>query len=367
MKNIYNHQKNYILTPCLKIKFIDKNLVFGFGSMCSVIEQDYYDVQEVLLHAAKYMLEPMTLSELKAKLLSNLSMSDVLIDRAIEFLLGGHYIVQHDKIPDRKFRFSRNWNYYLLYGADPDDVQNHLKNSHVCFIGCGGIGSLMSTALAANGVGKLTLIDDDIVEESNLTRQIMFIESDIGKNKVDVLKESILLRNSTIDLITIKEKITFENVNKHVPKCSLVILSGDEPDNISDIIANYCREVKQPYMIVGYIIDYPYWSLHQNFDQVSEHHDDSQTTFNTNDMIQNTHMQDMALINQRSSVPSVAHVNFISVGLAINDALMFLGQYGQPNSQDTNINLILDELRFFKNSDQIINPIKRPQSKEMQL
>ncbi len=66
-----------------------------------------------------------------------------------------------------------------------------LKNSHVVVFGVGGVGSYVCEALVRSGVGEITVVDSDILSESNLNRQLIALHSTIGKKKVDVVKERI--------------------------------------------------------------------------------------------------------------------------------------------------------------------------------
>lgn len=77
---------------------------------------------------------------------------------------------------------------------DPDKkeciIESLIEADGVIF-GCGGIGSMTALQLAGSGIGSLTIIDDDVVEKSNLNRQYMWTNSDIGRSKVDVLVKAI--------------------------------------------------------------------------------------------------------------------------------------------------------------------------------
>ena len=74
----------------------------------------------------------------------------------------------------------------LIYGSE---AMKKLKNSRVAVFGIGGVGGYVVEALARTGVGTLDLIDDDIVNYSNLNRQIYALHSTLGKAKVDVAEE----------------------------------------------------------------------------------------------------------------------------------------------------------------------------------
>lgn len=76
----------------------------------------------------------------------------------------------------------------MLLGSD---ALEKLHNAHVAVFGVGGVGSFCAEALARAGIGKLTLVDDDVVSESNLNRQLVALHSTIGQTKVDVMAERI--------------------------------------------------------------------------------------------------------------------------------------------------------------------------------
>ncbi len=78
-----------------------------------------------------------------------------------------------------------------------------LNNSHVLIAGCGGLGNIVSLYLSAAGVHNITLADFDKIDYTNLNRQIAFREKDIGKQKIDALKDILIERNSncTINLL----------------------------------------------------------------------------------------------------------------------------------------------------------------------
>lgn len=77
----------------------------------------------------------------------------------------------------------------LLIGTDGIDK---LKNSHVAVFGIGGVGSYITEALARSGVGKLTLVDNDVVSITNINRQLVALHSTVGMKKTEVAKQRIL-------------------------------------------------------------------------------------------------------------------------------------------------------------------------------
>lgn len=83
------------------------------------------------------------------------------------------------------------------------DVLNRLQQSHFILIGLGGVGSYAAEAVARCGIGKITLIDPDRVEASNLNRQLPALHSTLGKFKVEVVRERILDINPSVQVIAL--------------------------------------------------------------------------------------------------------------------------------------------------------------------
>ena len=95
---------------------------------------------------------------------------------------------------------------------------NKLKNSIVAIFGIGGVGSFSTEALCRAGVGTLILIDSDVVDITNLNRQILATIDTVDKPKVEVMKERILSINPNCNVIIHKTFVTPENVNEIINK-----------------------------------------------------------------------------------------------------------------------------------------------------
>lgn len=86
-----------------------------------------------------------------------------------------------------------------------------LSKKSVLILGCGGVGGYVADALARSGIGQIILVDYDVVEESNINRQIIALSSTIGKYKVDVLEERIKDINQDCKVIKVKNFIDNDN------------------------------------------------------------------------------------------------------------------------------------------------------------
>lgn len=109
------------------------------------------------------------------------------------------------------------------------DGQEKLKNASAVVIGCGGLGSPAATYLAAAGVGKLTLVDCDTVSESNLNRQFLHWQTDIGREKVYSAREKLSRFNPETDLKVLNTAISENNADNILRGVDVVL---DCVDNI---------------------------------------------------------------------------------------------------------------------------------------
>ncbi len=101
--------------------------------------------------------------------------------------------------------------------------QVKLKKSSVLVVGVGGLGSVASFYLAAAGVGRIFLLDNGIVEESNLQRQIMYTIDDIGKPKAIVAAERLKRLNPYIDIEPIQEDLTESLLSKIIRNIDVIV------------------------------------------------------------------------------------------------------------------------------------------------
>lgn len=108
--------------------------------------------------------------------------------------------------------------------------QKKLKNAKVLCIGAGGLGAPLTLYLAAAGVGKLGILDFDVVDFSNLQRQVIHTEKNIGKLKVESAKEKLLELNSDIEIQTYNERFTSDNAMEIIKDYDIVV---DGTDNFA--------------------------------------------------------------------------------------------------------------------------------------
>ena len=107
------------------------------------------------------------------------------------------------------------------------ESQLKLKQSRVLVIGAGGLGCPVLQYLAAAGVGSIGIMDFDVVDVSNLQRQVLFTEADVGKPKAEVAAARLRAMNSLIDIRAIPERLSAENALEWFGEYDLIVDGSD--------------------------------------------------------------------------------------------------------------------------------------------
>jgi molybdopterin/thiamine biosynthesis adenylyltransferase/rhodanese-related sulfurtransferase len=120
----------------------------------------------------------------------------------------------------------RRYSRHLLIPEVGEEGQQKLLDAKILLIGAGGLGSPAALYLAAAGVGTLGIIDDDVVDETNLQRQIVHNEGRLGASKADSAKETIEALNPDVTVKAFKERLSSENVDRILGEGWDVIVDG---------------------------------------------------------------------------------------------------------------------------------------------
>jgi sulfur-carrier protein adenylyltransferase/sulfurtransferase len=139
-------------------------------------------------------------------------------------------------------RYSR----HILVPEVGEAGQIKLLESKVLLIGAGGLGAPNAYYLAAAGVGNIGIIDNDIVEESNLQRQIIHTMARVGQYKADSAAKSIAELNPDVKVTVYKERLTAENIERILPNYDLVVDGTDNFETrylVNDFAVKYNKPV----------------------------------------------------------------------------------------------------------------------------
>ncbi len=130
--------------------------------------------------------------------------------------------------------------------------QQKLLTSHVTVVGLGGLGCPATMYLAAAGVGQLTLIDHDVIELTNLQRQLAYSDDDIGKPKVSVMAELTNKLNPKCKVSKIKQQFNPDQHHSIIKSSQVLIDATDNPQS-RQCINRYCVENTIPLVFAAAI------------------------------------------------------------------------------------------------------------------
>ncbi|AIG24792.1 ThiF family adenylyltransferase [Brevibacillus laterosporus] len=156
----------------------------------------------------------------------------------------------------QKDRYRANLRFFSIYSDidnPPSKIQEDLLQKKVTILGSGAFGSTLLSSFAGLGVTNVRIADFDRVELSNLNRQLLFKESDIGRLKIEVAEEFVTERNSSMSVETIRKKISSaDDVKELIADSDLVILAADTPFFfIQRWVNTACVELEIPYIAGG--------------------------------------------------------------------------------------------------------------------
>lgn len=133
--------------------------------------------------------------------------------------------------PDSIQRYAR----HLVLKEIGGPGQQALLSAKVAIVGAGGLGGPVGLYLAAAGVGHITIIDDDVVESSNLQRQVQFVHTDIGMDKAVVMADTLEDLNPDIKAVAVPQRLTRANANALLGGHDIIIDGVDSFETRFDI------------------------------------------------------------------------------------------------------------------------------------
>ncbi|MCK9563145.1 MAG: HesA/MoeB/ThiF family protein, partial [Bacteroidales bacterium] len=148
--------------------------------------------------------------------------------------------------PSEQTRYGRQM---LLPQVGPEG-QRRLRDARVLIVGAGGLGAPVSLYLAAAGVGHITLLDGDVVELSNLQRQIIFDTASVGQPKAEAAARRLRALNPEIAVVAAPETLTAGNAEAWIAAADLVL---DCCDNFPTryLINDFCRHLGKPWLFAA--------------------------------------------------------------------------------------------------------------------
>ncbi|UKA57632.1 HesA/MoeB/ThiF family protein [Arthrobacter sp. FW306-2-2C-D06B] len=155
---------------------------------------------------------------------------------------------------ERQERLFQEFASTFSLASSPTQLQERLRTSKVVVVGVGGTGTWLLQSLVAAGIGRIEIFDPDIVELTNLNRQILFQPGDLGLAKVDVSAERFTSIDENLQVTANRHRVVAAaDLESALRDASLVVGCADEPDVvvISDIIAEAAMEARVPHIVGG--------------------------------------------------------------------------------------------------------------------
>lgn len=154
-----------------------------------------------------------------------------------------YHLLQADKMNFMKD--STRYNRQIILPEIGEDGQYKLSKAKVLIIGAGGLGAAVLPYLAAAGVGEIGILDDDVIEVSNLQRQVIYTTSAVGKYKVEEAKAMVADLNPLVKVNAIAEKLSGKNAISLFEKYDIIV---DATDNLSIkyLINDACLVTNKP-------------------------------------------------------------------------------------------------------------------------
>lgn len=317
-----------VLAPYVRIGVQGETLYLGFGSPQQAVNDRA--LWRPLVRLAAYFRQPRTRAEALDFLRDACRVREPVAQALLLTLESGNCLVSAHAY-DPADRYSRHALFYELSGTDAGRVQRRLAESRVLLLGCGGIGNLVAATLATAGVGELILVDADHVELSNLTRQFLFTEADIGLPKAEVLARELRRRDSGCRVRPIVQSVPDAEGLRALPEADLVLVSADSP-GITGLVNAHCVASGQAWLNACYVNDIAVWGPLVVPGETG--------CWDCRPLTAHPPVDDPELaelisgVNGRYQAPSNGPVNMLASSLAALDALRHLGGFGVPAARN---------------------------------
>jgi molybdopterin/thiamine biosynthesis adenylyltransferase/rhodanese-related sulfurtransferase len=154
---------------------------------------------------------------------------------------GKNFVIPRSLTSEQMHRYSR----HVLIPEVGEEGQLKLLDAKVLLIGAGGLGSPSALYLAAAGIGTLGIVDSDVVDESNLQRQVLHTTDRVGMSKVESARAALNALNPEVNVVGHETRITDENANDIISQYDIVVDGSDNFDT-RYLINQVCVDLNRP-------------------------------------------------------------------------------------------------------------------------
>ncbi len=145
--------------------------------------------------------------------------------------------------PLKESRYQRQ----MLVPEIGEKGQKRISSAKVLLVGVGGLGSPIATYLTGAGIGTLGIMDDDLVSVTNLHRQVLYSEDEVGRLKAECARDRLRKLNGDVNIVAYAERLTQDNAEDIIGQYDVVV---DGMDNFATrfIVSDTCQRLGKPYV-----------------------------------------------------------------------------------------------------------------------
>ncbi len=253
--------------------------------------------------------------------------------------------------PKKQGRYDRHELYFEILGVGGTKSTEIISKKCVGIVGTGGIGSTVAMILSSAGIGSLVVSDGDIVEESNLTRSILFDEANVSEKKILAAKNNISNKNSKVDIKVVDSGFESKDlILEEFKLCDFIVLSADHPKELHKWIDEACYELKIPYITAGYV---------ESFGSIGPLIvPDKTACFECSKGQGLETAYEQKELNQKFQAPSYGPLNLLVASIAANETLRYLLQL---ENETAGKQILIDSQSYGIHSSTIPRDITCPQ------
>lgn len=333
----------YRLAPYIQVGLSADALHIGYGSIQTVIQEvKQIESYARLLH---FLLTPRTKLEITAYLVEQESYAISEAAGVMELLEQQRLIIAEQELLDGTHPMSRGNLFHGLYSNTPQQQLQSLANKSVVIIGCGGVGASMAIILSSRGIKNLTLIDNDVIEISNLERNIWYQPHDVGQKKLDIIRQRILERYPECEVNLIDDRITSYEQMAVLKQPDFIVLSGDGK-HLAHYVNRYAYQNAIPFIIAGYLNDIVIWGPLFVPGQTPCYECFAADYIDKKQGVNQPINQLLNEINSHHVAPSIPELTLASASLAALDVIKYLTAAGTAVSKGKRIGYWSDTMRL---------------------
>lgn len=234
-----------------------KNKTIRLGNFKNTAKELTYEEDEMLL-IFSYLKKPIEYEELIDLVYNSTKkrFSKKLIIDAINYLMQEGFIINYDNYRNviKDENNSRMNLYFSMFNNSYINFDKLMKNKKILILGLGGIGSNVFNILLRSGFERFIIVDNDIVEISNLQKQYIYNKCDVGKSKISILEKKAIKYNKNVKIISFNRFIKNErDLYPFIKKADLVISTMDKPSRkIRRIVNSVCVKENKPVIFAGF-------------------------------------------------------------------------------------------------------------------